>query len=194
MEKENNNTKPEQNDILKEIFGEDKDKSTNLIEQARLDKERNANITEQTKVVKDTSVSENNDTQYDSDSDYGSDISLNIQLFDLNKPEFNNFNTDLSWEEKDYYFRIKFYIKGLDYNESWLDTLSKLLLETDGTPANVDKLIDSNLNHVLKLHREAQLNHLGFIRNKPFLITHADKIPLVSPHVIPISNASNIYD
>jgi hypothetical protein len=106
---------------------------------------------------------------------------------------FTNFNQDLNIENKYNYLKLKFYNKGLDYNLPFLDWFINLLSNTDGNKINIDKIIDLNLNHLLKIDREVKLNNLAFFRNKPFLINKYDNSPLAYPSVIPIFKAFSTY-
>lgn len=150
----------------------------------------------------DTSDSEHSDSEHsdsehsDSNSNYDSDISTNTKLLIDNMPNFNfsNFNQDLTLEEKYYYLSIKCYNKGMHHGIGLLDWLTNLLIQTDGTQASVDNLIESNLDFLMKKQRDAQLNNLAFFRNKPFLLNKVDKTPLMYPHVIPVFKHWWIYD
>jgi hypothetical protein len=135
---------------------------------------------------------------YVSDSESESDISIktkrtlalmrNSSIFN-----FRNFNR-LALDEKHYFVEKKMYLKGLESSLAMEDWLVNLLSKTSGNRATVEKVLDDNLNHILKMERNAQLENCGFIRNKPFLITQAHKTPLVYPHVIPLSKKWKDYD
>jgi len=147
-------------------------------------------ITELKKIIESqNSESINKDTI---DTDYDSDMSIktkiNLILVNSNSHifNFNNFNADLTLEEKFFYIERKMYLKGVESSLPMIDWFIDLMAKSDGSKTSIDKLVELNLNAILKMERNSQLNSCGFFRNKPFLITHADKTPLVYPHVIPI--------
>jgi len=155
-------------------------------------------ITELKKVIESQNLeSINNDTI---DTDYDSDISiktkLNLILVNSNSHNFNfkNFNSDLTLEEKYFFIEKKMYLKGVESSLPMIDWFIDLMAKSDGSKANIEKLVELNLNSILKMERNSQLNSCGFFRNKPFLITHTDKTPLVYPHVIPIFKDWGLYD
>lgn len=135
---------------------------------------------------------------YSSDSDSESDISIktkstlalmrNSSIF-----KFRNFNR-LALDEKHYYVEKKMYLKGLESSFAMEEWLVNLLSQSNGNRFVVERLLDENLNHILKMERNAQLENCGFFRNKPFLINKAHKTPLVYPHVIPYSKNWKDYD
>jgi hypothetical protein len=124
----------------------------------------------------------------DSDSDNDSDISTNTKSLINNKIDinFNNFNQDLNLEDKYNYLKMKFYNKGINYNIPFFNWFINLLDMTDGSKTSVDNVIDSNLNSIQKIQREAQLNNLAFFRNKPFLINKTDNSSIAYPNIIPV--------
>jgi hypothetical protein len=124
-------------------------------------------------------ITENNT----SDNEFQDEIVNNINH---KIPNFNNFNLELSLEEKYNYLKLKFYNKGIDPNLPYLDWFNHLLIKTDGNKNNIDNIIENNLNHILKIERETQLNNCAFFRNKPFLMNKIDNSPLAIPSIIPV--------
>lgn len=127
-----------------------------------------------------------------SESDTSNNIEINLNN-NINNINFNNFNLELNLEDKHKYLIDKFYNKGIDSNLPLLDWFIKLLVKSDGSKNNIDKLIETNLNHILKIEREAQLNHYGFFRNKPFLINKTDNSPIAIPSIIPVFKGISNY-
>jgi len=138
------------------------------------------------KEISDTSDNENSENELSDNRE----INLIKRSANIN---FTNFNQDLNIEDKYNYLKLKFYNKGLDSNVPFLDWFINLLNNTDGNKINIDKLIDFNLNHILKIEREMKLNNLAFFRNKPFLINKFDNSPLALPSVIPIFKGLSVY-
>ena len=137
------------------------------------------------KEISDISDNEN------SDNELSDNIEINLIKNSANI-NFTNFNQDLNMENKYNYLKLKFYNKGIDYNLPFLDWFINLLINTDGNKINIDKIIDLNLNHILKIEREIKLNNLAFFRNKPFLLNKFDNSPLAFPSVIPIFKGLSI--
>jgi hypothetical protein len=138
------------------------------------------------KVSSDTSDNENSDEEFLDNKE----IKLIQSYANIH---FTNFNQDFTIEDKYNYLKLKFYNKGLDYNLPFLDWFINLLLNTDGNKINIDKIIDLNLNHILKIERETKLNHFAFFRNKPFLLNKFDNSPLALPSVIPTFKGFSKY-
>ena len=136
-------------------------------------------------------ISEISDSE-NSDNELSDNIEINLIKSSANF-NFTNFNKDLNIEDKYNYLKLKFYNKGLDSNLPFLDWFINLLINTDGNKINIDKIIDFNLNHILKIERETKLNNLAFFRNKPFLMNKFDNSPLAFPSVIPIFKGLYIY-
>jgi len=122
--------------------------------------------------------------------------SNNIEKNLINKManiNFTNFNLDLNLEAKYEYLKFKFYSKGIDHNIPYLEWFINLLHKSDGNKTNIDKIIETNLNHILKIERETKLNNLAFFRTKPFLINKIDNSPLAIPNIIPVFKGLAIY-
>ena len=122
--------------------------------------------------------------------------SNNIEKNLINKManiKFSNFNLELNLEAKYEYLKFKFYSKGIDHNIPYLEWFINLLTKTDGNKTNIDKIIETNLNHILKIERESKLNNLASFRTKPFLINKIDNSPLAFPNLIPIFKGLAIY-
>lgn len=51
----------------------------------------------------------------------------------------------------------------------------------------MDDLIETNLNSIQKIERNAQLNNHAFFRIKPFLLNKTDRSPIAYPDTIPVS-------
>lgn len=127
-----------------------------------------------------------------SESDTSNNIEINLNN-NIDNIKFNNFNLELNLEDKHKYLIEKFYNKGIDSNLPLLDWFIKLLVKTDGSKKNIDNLIETNLTHILKIEREAQLNHYGFFRNKPFLINKTDNSPIAIPSIVPVFKGFSNY-
>lgn len=133
------------------------------------------------------------DSSDTSDSENETSIQNNL-INNLTNINFNNFNQDLNLEEKYNYLKFKFYNKGIEDNIPFLDWFINLLNNTDGNKNSIDNTIESNLNKILKIQREAQLNNLAFFRNKPFLLNKFDDSPIAFPQKIPVFKQWSIYD
>lgn len=121
---------------------------------------------------------------YDIDESFKTNVNLDL-IKDFTVPGFN-FNSDLNLEEKHLYIKNKMCLKGMEPHFSILVWFTSKLDETDGSKSNIDKLIESNLNSLLKIERDAKLNNLAFFRNKPFLMNKIYNSPLTYPNVIPV--------
>lgn len=105
---------------------------------------------------------------------------------------FNDFNT-LNLKEKQEYLKLKFFNKAIEPNIPFLDWFIQLLFKTDGSQVIVDTVIDTNLNSIQKIEREAQLNNHAFFRIRPFLINKIDESPMANPNIIPYKGSS-VYE
>nr|YP_009504969.1 hypothetical protein [Lyophyllum decastes]AWW14088.1 hypothetical protein [Lyophyllum decastes] len=103
-----------------------------------------------------------------------------------------NFNT-LSLNEKYEYIKLKFFNKAIEPNIPFLEWFIQLLVNTDGSQNNVDQIIETNLNKIQKIEREAQLNSHSFSRIRPFLINKTDTSSTQMPNIIPYKDSS-YYD
>jgi hypothetical protein len=111
-----------------------------------------------------------------SDIDLGAKAGTNTNVF--------NFNT-LNLNEKYEYIKLKFFNKALEPNIPFLDWFIQLLANTDGSQNNVDQVLETNLNHIQKIQREAQLNSHSFSRIRPFLINKIDTSANQIPNIVP---------
>lgn len=127
-----------------------------------------------------------------SDNEHSNKIENNFRnkMANIN---FTNFNLELNLEVKYEYLKYKFYLKGIDHNLPYLEWFINLLNNNDGNKTNIDNIIETNLNHILKIERDSKLNNLAFFRNKPFLINKLDNSPLTYPNIIPVFKGNSIY-
>lgn len=106
----------------------------------------------------------------------------------------SNFHS-LDRAQKYDYIQAKFYQKGLDMNAPSLDWVIEKINKTDGTMTSVDNTINSNLNSILKIEREAKLNSHSFKRIRPFLLGRDhNKSPNQMPDTVPFKSTNDFED
>nr|YP_009517284.1 RNA polymerase [Tricholomella constricta]AYE93422.1 RNA polymerase [Tricholomella constricta] len=119
-------------------------------------------------------------------------IDMNANAANATNTNIFNFNT-LSLNEKYEYIKLKFFNKAIEPNLPFLNWFIQLLVNTDGSQNNVDQIIETNLNALQKIEREAHLNSHSFTRIRPFLINKTDTSSTQIPNIVPykIKNFSN---
>lgn len=116
------------------------------------------------------------------------------KIGNLTELKFSNFHL-LDQTQKYDYIQAKFYQKGMDFNTPSLDWIIEKINKTDGTITSVDNTINSNLNSILKIEREAKLNSHSFKRIRPFLLgKDYSSSPTQIPNTVPYKTPSNFED
>nr|AYE93322.1 hypothetical protein C0992_000007 [Termitomyces sp.] len=104
---------------------------------------------------------------------------------------FHSLNQALKYD----YIQAKFYQKGIDLNGPSLDWIIEKINKTDGTMTSVDNAINSNLNSIIKIEREAKLNSHSFKTIRPFLLgKDYSSSPTQMPNTVPFETHNNFED
>lgn len=155
---------------------------------------KNNNFNSQNSIIRREELSTSNENISNNilDNPNDSDISslksdLSEEYFSQESTEsFENFNNkSLNFKYK--YLKRKFFNKAIEYNIPFLDWFIELLNKNEGNKSKVDDLIETNLNSIQKIERNAQLNNHAFFRIKPFLLNKTDRSPIAYPDTIPVS-------
>lgn len=108
--------------------------------------------------------------------------------------KISNFHS-LNLAQKYDYIQAKFYQKGIDFNDPSVEWVIEKINKTDGTMTSVDNTINSNLNSILKIEREAKLNSHSFKRIRPFLLGRDYcSSPTQMPDTVPFKTPNDFED
>lgn len=179
------------NKLMCSFMGDDTNKIVRTISenyQPSQENLRNSNTNNDVKIEMEIDTKESDSSDNDSSNNIEDNLMNNIENI-----HFTDFNVELNLETKYQYLQSKFNNKGIVHNLPYLDWFINLLVKTDGNKINIDNLIETNLNHILKLERETKLNNFAFFRDKPFLINKIDKSPIAYPNIIPVFKGLSIY-